>query len=294
MISLRYIEIFARVVQLGSYSSAAKYLGISQPAVSKAMSYLEQRLGLQLFAKQGNRLTPTQPALQLQPYVDEVLAQVNSTYRLINRLGVDNELRIAASPAYVLGILPLVIPRFIEACPNVRLNVYTMTSSSMLNGIKNSNVDFAIGMGSSIQEGIHQECLGVDELVALVPLSHPLSGRSTISLHELSEHDFISVPATHPVGELFSRAFKEQQIPLRPCLTIDAFDLSIRLAEQGVLPTVASRMAALKADPGLVKSIPLTPRIEYPIMLRHQENMPISDHVQCFTDLFKSTIENRG
>lgn len=57
---LAAMEAFVQVVEAGSFSAAARLLGVGQPAVSKTVAQLEERLGVQLLLRSSRRLTPTQ------------------------------------------------------------------------------------------------------------------------------------------------------------------------------------------------------------------------------------------
>ena len=57
---LTAMEVFVRVVETGSFSGAARELRVGQPAVSKAVAQLEQRLGVNLLLRSSRGLTPTQ------------------------------------------------------------------------------------------------------------------------------------------------------------------------------------------------------------------------------------------
>ncbi|CAJ3076526.1 LysR family transcriptional regulator [Burkholderia pseudomallei] len=61
-LNLRQIEVFRAIMLTGSISGAAKLLHVSQPAVSRLISYAEQRLGLALFERIKGRLYPTPEA----------------------------------------------------------------------------------------------------------------------------------------------------------------------------------------------------------------------------------------
>ncbi len=62
MLSLREMDVFRRVMELGSITGAANQLRISQPAASRLIKQAEQRLGFPLFVRQKKRLIPTTEA----------------------------------------------------------------------------------------------------------------------------------------------------------------------------------------------------------------------------------------
>ena len=60
---LASMETFVRVVETGSFSGAARQLGVGQPAVSKSVAQLEEYLGVKLLTRSTRGLTPTEAGL---------------------------------------------------------------------------------------------------------------------------------------------------------------------------------------------------------------------------------------
>ena len=78
-INLRQIEVFRAIMLTSSISGAAKLLHVSQPAVSRLLSYTEQRLGLKLFERIKGRLYPT-------PEAKRLFTEVNAVYQGVQRV----------------------------------------------------------------------------------------------------------------------------------------------------------------------------------------------------------------
>jgi len=79
-LNLRQIETFRAVMTTGSISGAAKLLFISQPAVSRSLAHMEQRLGFALFERVKGRLYATPEAKKLH-------REVEAVYRGVQRVG---------------------------------------------------------------------------------------------------------------------------------------------------------------------------------------------------------------
>jgi DNA-binding transcriptional LysR family regulator len=72
LFKLRHMEVFRAVMLTGSISGAAKMLYVSQPAVSKLITYIESRLSFRLFDRVNNRLIATAEAHTLYREVERV------------------------------------------------------------------------------------------------------------------------------------------------------------------------------------------------------------------------------
>lgn len=77
-LNLRHLRAVSAVTRLGSISSAAQAVSISQPAITQAVAQLERLLGLQLFERRPNGMEPTTAAQQLSARIDAALAYVGS------------------------------------------------------------------------------------------------------------------------------------------------------------------------------------------------------------------------
>ncbi len=70
---LRQLETFRKVIEHGSFSAAARALGVGQPAVSKQVRALEQRLGVRLLERNSTRLAPTSAGRALTARLPPIL-----------------------------------------------------------------------------------------------------------------------------------------------------------------------------------------------------------------------------
>ncbi|HVJ33992.1 MAG TPA: LysR family transcriptional regulator [Terriglobia bacterium] len=106
---LAAMEAFVQVVEAGSFSAAARLLGVGQPAVSKTVAQLEERLGVQLLLRSSRRLTPTEAG---QTYYEharrsiEAADEADLAARDINS-GLTGRLRFSAAVTFArLQIVP--------------------------------------------------------------------------------------------------------------------------------------------------------------------------------------------
>ncbi|PRH84753.1 LysR family transcriptional regulator [Labrys okinawensis] len=107
-ITLRQLQILREVVRSGSERSAAKALGITQPAVSQQVRILEGLLGVQLFVRDKGRLVPTAHTMTLFRDTDATFLQIERVAKTVASLkGVDSDtISIAAPHIFSLRLLP--------------------------------------------------------------------------------------------------------------------------------------------------------------------------------------------
>ena len=79
--TIRQLQYFVAVAELGSVTGASRALSISQSSVTEAVKLLEQDLGVALFERQGRRLAITQPGHQFLRHATKILADVTDARR---------------------------------------------------------------------------------------------------------------------------------------------------------------------------------------------------------------------
>lgn len=293
MLNPRYVEVFFEVLRQGSFSGAARELGVSQPAVSKAIGYLEQRLGLTLFERKGGQIVATATALYLQAPAQQVIERRDRALRLLNNLGHRHSLSIAISPGYAQDVVPGVIEEFSRARPEVALKFQTVSTDDLNTEVRNGGVDFGLAAGLSEEPDLIDEVLGMDEVILLAPLGHPLAARRSIDFTELAQHHHVGVPEHRPIGRLISDGFRAEGLTWQPYMIADTFALSVKLCEQGIAPALASRISALHARPEKVARVRLRPAIRYAAVARKALSAQFSVEARHFISLFRDKLAQR-
>src|SRR5271154_1999462 len=122
---LAAMETFVRVVETGSFSVAARGLGLGQPAVSKAVAQLEARLGSRLLMRSTHGLAPTEAGRLFYERAKRVIVEVdeaNLVARSANS-GLTGRLRVCAPVTFArLHIVPR-LPSFLSAHPTLDIEM---------------------------------------------------------------------------------------------------------------------------------------------------------------------------
>lgn len=116
---------FVRVVETGSFSAAARQLHVGQPAVSKTIAQLEDRLQVSLLNRSTHGLTPTEAGLRFYERAKTAIQETDEA-ELAARdagAGLSGRLRVSAATTFArLHVVPL-LPRFLERHPDLEIDV---------------------------------------------------------------------------------------------------------------------------------------------------------------------------
>ncbi len=121
MLNLRQLQIFRELIQCQTTVSVAQSLGLSQPTVSNAIKHMESQLGFTLFERSGNRLAPTQEAMDIYRDSEPIFKMMLSFSKRLadvrdTRVG---SLRLLATPPIANAVVPSALRSFKSTRPDV-------------------------------------------------------------------------------------------------------------------------------------------------------------------------------
>lgn len=140
------MEAFVRIVETGSFSAAARQLRIGQPAVSKAIAQLEERLGVRLLSRSTRGLAATEAGQGFYERARRALEEANEADLAATGAGtgLTGRLRFSATVTFArLHVMPL-LPAFVEAHPALTVEAILDDRNVDLIG---ENIDIALRMG---------------------------------------------------------------------------------------------------------------------------------------------------
>lgn len=213
-ITLRELEVLQKLVTCGTTLATARELGISQSAVSRRLSQLEQRLGLKLFDRTAAGLTPTVEALsineQLQPIFDTIDRITHNPAAIGQRHA--GSLSIAAPPTIGHRFLPPLVAAFKAGNPDLHVNFDVLASDALITGIAECRFDIALSDTIPAHDGILTETIISTKAVCLLPDGHPLAARDQIRPQDLAGQDFIALSRRHSSRTLIDRLFEREGV----------------------------------------------------------------------------------
>ncbi len=148
---------FAHVAEFGSFTAAARALGVPKVAVSRAIASLEQRLGTRLLARTTRRVALTPAGTLLQPSCRRLLHEVDTVRRSFARVDAGlQRLRIRVDAGYGRVLVSPLVPRFIEHFPQLALQIETLES---LPGAAAADWDVLVRAGEEAAPGLESTAL---------------------------------------------------------------------------------------------------------------------------------------
>ena len=253
---LREMEMFVRVIEAGSFSAAARDLNMGQPAVSKMIASLENRLGVGLLTRSTRKLSPTGAGTAFYERALRAIGEANEADAAAQGAGagLEGRLRIAVPVTFARLHLVPKLGAFLDAHPKVQLDI-VMDDRAV--DLLAENIDVALRMGVLTDSALKARKLAQTERLVVATPAY-LARRGTPGTPtDLLEHDGIIYGQSAGGQEwLFRRDTSETSVYLRTRLKLSAAE-GVReavLAGQGF--TIASRwMFVPELQSGEVTSI---------------------------------------
>ncbi len=222
---LRYVHEVAR--QGLNISAAAEALHTSQPGVSKQIQLLEDELNLQIFQRNGKRLTGvTEPGKHILKLAATVMLEMQNIKRVGDEFSKveSGVLTIATTHTQARYTLPHAIKLFIETYPHVKINIHQGTPEQVTAQVVEGIADIGIAT-EKISQNENLLCLPCYEWnrCAVVPKGHKLAEANPLTLARLASYPLITYDATFTGSSIVSKVFHDAGVMANIVLTaIDA------------------------------------------------------------------------
>ena len=188
---INQINAFLAVAEFESFSLAAERLHITQPAVSKRISQLENNLRVELFDRIGKRSILTPNGKAFKPHAERILQELQSYRSSLSRqqLTPSGSLSFATSHHIGLHRLPQVLRDFKIQYPQVDLDLHFMDSEDACTAIANNELELAIvTLPEDADDKLVCEAVWIDDLVVVMAADHQLASLREIDPSQLLQH----------------------------------------------------------------------------------------------------------
>lgn len=189
----KHLEVFSKVVELKSFSKAARSVGLAQASVSENVANLEERIGAKLLDRLGRQVTTTKAGDLLYAHATRLLEMKNLVcLELQDFLGVGGgEVWAGASTIPGEYILPGLLGEFRSRYPGINLKVSISGSDEIIRRVLEGRIEFGVIGSAPSDANLVASKLWKDELVVVTPIGHRLAQSPEISPAVFSEEPFI-------------------------------------------------------------------------------------------------------
>ncbi|MGJ7920921.1 LysR family transcriptional regulator [Neobacillus sp. LXY-4] len=254
MTLVRY-DIFRTVVETGSLSKAAEVVGLTQSAVSHAISGLESDFGFSLLTRGRSGIQLTSNGEKVLLYMREILKwneQMMQEVAKIHGLEI-GVVRIGTFPSVSIQWIPQIIKQFNQYFPDIEIKLYEGDYDEIDRWITDGTVDFGF-MSLPVSKAYEVIPLKQDRLLCILPDDHPLAQQEKIYLNQLNDEPFIMPKSS--IDKDVRRILKEHKIKPMVKYEISEDQAIISMVQNGLGVSVLPELILYRIPFGL-KIIPL-------------------------------------
>jgi DNA-binding transcriptional LysR family regulator len=191
--SLKHLSAFVAVGEELNFHRAADRLAMAQPAVSRMVLELEERLAVKLLERTTRKVRLTEVGRYLLEHAREILNKMEvaeNTARLLAS-GTKAILRIGYTTISGHSLVPDITREFRSSNPDVRVELTFLTSPAQRDKILEGEIDFGFIDGSFQSSKIETRRVATHRLMALIPPEHPLAARPHLTIDDLAKETLV-------------------------------------------------------------------------------------------------------
>jgi len=185
------LQFFARVVESGSFSQAARELGVGQPAVSKQVAALERRLGAQLLNRTSRGLRPTPAGVDFYEAATRLLGDLeDAESRVAEGQGrPTGSVRVGVPPLLTSMMIVPELPEFFRRYPDVSVEFVV---SERYADLVQEGIDLAIRVGTLDSSGLVARRIGSMQIATVASIEYLAIHDRPLHPSDLDRHELVT------------------------------------------------------------------------------------------------------
>lgn len=286
-VSFRQLEGFLAVCDEHSFSKAANRIHISPSGLSVLIRELESSLGVRLFDRSTRHVQLTHAGEAFRAPAARLLTDLARAVDGMRLLEAREQGRVCvAAPSLLAARLLIPVAELFRAdFPGIRLDILDIPPQAIVQGLHDGRIDIGFGMFRDDDVSLVLEPLLQGPTVALLPRSHPLAGRRSVSWAQIASAGLILQPSGQPLRADMDRLF--QQAGVTPTVQLEASQLStiIAMVEAGFGVTIMPPYVSLLPASRKTVARPLVaPRLQSAIVMAEEARRTRSAAAQAFVE----------
>jgi len=245
-IDLNLLKALSALLDTGSVSKAANLANLSQPAMSRALSRLQQTMKDPLLVRSGRGMVLTPRGEALRDPVRDALSQVSRVFKpqVFDPSKADNRFRIMAPDYLAQTILPPVIAQVFNIAPKVQIEIENLSATGITEMCE-GKISLGFGVVNDGPElvNVAAQALFQDRQICLMRKNHPLAKKSmSLNSYAAASHALLSI--TGKGGGRIDDILKEHDLARTIALRVTHFlTISAVIAPTDLIITVPELLA---------------------------------------------------
>ncbi len=294
---LSQLEVFLAVAREGRFSRAAEKLYRTQSAVSQSIHKLEEEIGEPLFDRSSRGGMLTDAGRVLQQYAEKLLnlrSDAEAALVELRQLHV-GKLAIAANEFTALYLLP-VLAEFRRLHPRIKISVQRSLGSHIPEDVVRHNCEMGVLTYDPQDRQLHSIIVYMDELIFVVPPSHPLATAPQVSIRQLGAESFVAHIVNSPYRDKVIDAFRRHKTPLNMDIELPTLQAIKRFVAMGngvaLVPEISVENELARGE--LVRIPVKELQLHRKMRLTYRKDASLSHAARAFLKVAEAVARDRG
>ena len=289
-VELRQLEYFQMAARLKNLTRAAERLHVSQPNITVAIKKLESSLGIQLFDRNQKQLSLTPEGSVFLSRIDVALRNVQDAlveiddYKQLQK----GTIRIGIPPMIGSFLFPRIYCEFRRLHPSLSINLFEEGSKMAREKLEEDEIDFGIVIISDASPKLSVLSMATCQLVAGVPVDHPLAKKDSITLEDFADADSVLMKEGSFLRSQLLEKCSERGLEPNLILESNQIETIKGLVKSGAGITCLLDFV-LENTPG-IKVLPFKEPLYYDLGLAWKKERYISHAAQAFIDFCRDQL----
>jgi len=273
----RRLKVFHTVAKLLNFTKAADALHMTQPAVTFQIRQLEEYFNTRLFDRTHNRVSLTEAGQRVYSFSGRIFELYDEMEHAIREMtgDVSGIVTLGASTTIAEYMLPFLLGDFKSKNPEVNIRLKVSNTDGIVSMVENNVIDLGIVEASVSNKNLQVDVCRMDQLVAIMPPEHELSGFETLTAQQLITQPFICREEGSGTREVIAEYLQETGVKEEPkvCLELGSPESIKSAVEAGMGISIMSLSTVQKEIKlNTLVAVPLEPALERPFSFVHQRH----------------------
>lgn len=289
---LRFLKIFCDIVDMGSFSRAAKANSVSQSNASQVVHHLEEHLGVQLIDRSKRPFVLTPEGQRFHEGSRVIVQRYDDLEREVRSLHEAAAARLTVASIYSVGLAHMsgCLREFLAAHPKADVRLEYLHPHRVYETVDSGQAD--LGLVSYPEESASLATISwrTEPMVLVCYPHHSLTKRRSATLEMLRGESIVAFQAGLKIREEIDRVLALHKVPVRIALEFDNIETIKRAIEIGAgISLLPEPTIAREIESGSLVHIPLDGQpLVRPLGIIHRRDRKLSETAQRFIQLLQS------
>jgi DNA-binding transcriptional LysR family regulator len=294
MLNFNQLRAFYHVAKNMSFTSAARELFITQPAVTAQVKLFEDYYDLKLFKKKGRGVSLTEEGKLLYEHIRKIFEYEKEIENLIADMKSLKKglLRLGTTKTYARWFMPFLVGKFLEKYPCIKIHLKEGSSLEMTQSLIELKIDMAIIAKVEEPPDVCFIPFSQEEMVVIAAPDHRFARKGVIPFDELAKEPLIVKENGSGTRKIVNELFARHNCPLNVLMEISNTEFIKQLVEkgEGISFLVKAGIAAEVERGKLAALVIEDERLFLDVSVACPKDMPLSPPARAFLEIVKKLM----